>query len=72
MDKKEIDPFKLSLDLGVSWRHAKLKDGYYFCTCDNPLHQGCSIAIQISKELCEWCKEGCQTHKKDFNPEGLQ
>lgn len=60
--QEEINPYTLSLELGVSWRHAKLKDGYYFCTCDNPLHDDCSIAINKG-DYCIHCELGCQKRK---------
>lgn len=61
--EQEVTPYTKSLELGVSWRHAKNKEGYYFCICENPRHDDCSISINKG-DYCIFCEKGCKVRNE--------
>lgn len=65
--KEGITPFELAQQLNVSWKSALHREGYVFCTCENPKHDGCSIDVRIGKPLCEYCLRGCNTRKNTLD-----
>lgn len=67
MEKITSNPSDLLMQPGVNWKHAILKEGTKFCTCDNPTHDGCSNVISFTKTLCEWCTAGCANRKSKLD-----